>query len=52
MGDDIKGAVRELRSFCNELRPAILSRLGLRRALLENIDDFQQKNPHIRITAD
>jgi PAS domain S-box-containing protein len=52
MGDDIKGAIGELRDFCNELRPAILSRLGLRRALLENIEDFQQKNPHIRITAD
>lgn len=38
LGDDIQSAVAELRNFCNELRPPVLSRLGLIRALQENMD--------------
>jgi signal transduction histidine kinase len=44
MGVEIKNAIAELRGFCNELRPPVLSRLGLRRALLENIEEFHQRN--------
>ena len=29
MGDDIKNLIGELRSICNDLRPPVLSRLGL-----------------------
>ena len=52
MGDEIKGAISELRSVCNDLRPPELSRLGVRRALQENIKEFHQKHPSIRITTD
>lgn len=52
MGEEIKGAIAELRSVCNDLRPPELSRLGVRRAILENIQEFQQKHPYIKITTE
>jgi two-component system sensor histidine kinase DegS len=52
MGEEIKGAISELRSVCNDLRPPEFSRLGVRRAIQENIKEFQQKHPTIRITTD
>lgn len=52
MGDEIKGAIVELRSVCNDLRPPELSRLGVCRAIQENIKEFHQKHSSIRITTD
>lgn len=52
MGEEIKDAISELRSVCNDLRPPELSRLGVRRAIHENIQELQQKYPSIRITTD
>ncbi len=49
MGMDIKKAIAELRRVCNELRPPLLTRLGLRKALLENIEEFQERHPEIRV---
>jgi PAS domain S-box-containing protein len=52
MGDDIKNLIAELRSICNDLRPPVLSRLGLRRALQENAEELQAKYPLTRITLE
>ncbi len=52
MGEEIKGAIAELRSVCNDLRPPELSHRGVRRAIRENIQEFQQKHPSIRVTTD
>ena len=49
---DIKNAVTELREVCNELRPPVLARLGLRRALQEHIDGFKENYPEIRVKTE
>ncbi len=49
---DIKDAVTELREVCNELRPPVLSRLGLRRAMQEHMDTFERNHPTIRVVTD
>lgn len=52
MGVEIKGAIGELRSVCNDLRPPELTRLGVRRAIVENMQELQQKHPSIRMNID
>lgn len=52
MGVEIKGAIAELRSVCNDLRPPELTRLGVRRAIVENMQELQQKHPSIRMNID
>lgn len=47
--DDVKNLISELRNICNNLRPPMLSRLGLRRAIKENVAEIQSKNPKTRI---
>lgn len=52
LGDDVKNLITELRNICNNLRPPILSRLGLRRVITENVEELQAKNPQIKINLD
>jgi signal transduction histidine kinase len=52
MGGDIKKLAAELRGICNDLRPPVLTRFGLCRALQENVEDFQTKHPHLKITLE
>lgn len=52
LGDDIKNLISELRNICNNLRPPVLSRLGLRQAMTENVEELQAKNPQTRINLD
>ena len=49
MGDEISDLIVELRGICNNLRPPILKRFGLSKAISENIIDFQAKYPHTKI---
>jgi PAS domain S-box-containing protein len=44
IGVDIQNLTAELRGICNDLRPPVLSRFGLRRALLEHAAEFQKKH--------
>jgi PAS domain S-box-containing protein len=50
MAEDIKNLSAELRGICNDLRPPVLSRFGLRRALQENAAEFKLKHPQTNIT--
>jgi len=43
MADDIKSLIVELRGICNDLRPPVLAKLGLRRAIAENVVELQEK---------
>lgn len=52
MGDDIKDLIAELRDICNDLRPPVLSMLGLRRAIVENTETLQAKYPQTKIFLD
>jgi signal transduction histidine kinase len=52
MGADIKSLIAELRSICNDLRPPVLSRLGLRRAIEENIEGQRAKFPQTKINLE
>jgi PAS domain S-box-containing protein len=52
MGGDIKKLAAELRGICNDLRPPVLSRFGLRRAILENAAEFQTKQSQTKITLE
>jgi PAS domain S-box-containing protein len=52
LGDDVKHLIGELRSICNDLRPPVLSRLGLRRAIAENVEEHQAKYPHTKVTLE
>jgi PAS domain S-box-containing protein len=43
---------RELRMFCNELRPPTLAPFGLERAIRSHIDDFRERFPNIEVIAE
>jgi signal transduction histidine kinase len=47
--DEVKNLVIELRQVSNELRPPGLTRFGLSRALQSYTEEFQLKNPNIKI---
>lgn len=49
MGEEVSDLIVELRGICNNLRPPILKRFGLSKAISENIIDFQEKYPHTKI---
>ncbi|HZW05195.1 MAG TPA: PAS domain S-box protein, partial [Anaerolineaceae bacterium] len=48
----IQRQIRELRSFCSELRPPALAPFGLERAILSHADAFRTQHPHIRLDFD
>lgn len=52
MGDDIKSLIAELRNICNNLRPPLLAKLGLLRAIEENVEELQTKDPDMKINLD
>jgi signal transduction histidine kinase len=52
LGDDVKKLMAELRSICNDLRPPLLYKLGLRRAIAENVDELQAKYPRTKINLE
>jgi PAS domain S-box-containing protein len=47
--DSMKTAVRELRDTINELRPPLLIRFGLARAIRVHAEDFRDKQPEIKL---
>ena len=49
MSAEVKSLISELRGVCNELRPPILTRFGLKQAIEEHAADFQQKHPEIQL---
>lgn len=50
--ETIQRQIRELRSFCSELRPPTLAPFGLERAILSHADTFRSKYPHIHLDLD
>jgi signal transduction histidine kinase len=52
LGDDVKNLISELRGICNDLRPPLLSKLGLRRAIAENVEELQAKYPRTKINLE
>lgn len=52
MGADVRNLIKELRGICNDLRPPVLVRLGLRRALHENVVGLRERYPQTRITLE
>lgn len=44
--------IRELRTFCNELRPPALAPFGLERAIQSYMQTFRERNPGIRVHLD
>jgi two-component system sensor histidine kinase DegS len=49
MGEDIKALIAELRGICNDLRPPVLAKLGLHRAIAENVGELRDKYPNTNI---
>ncbi len=49
LGEDAKHLSQELRQVCNELRPPVLSRFGLLRAIQSHVEEFTNRHPHIRL---
>jgi PAS domain S-box-containing protein len=47
--DDVKNLIGELRGICNDLRPPVLTKLGLRRAIAENVEELQAKYPSTKV---
>lgn len=47
--DEVQKMVGGLRSMCNELRPPTLVQFGLMKAIRSHAEDFQQRQPNLKI---
>lgn len=50
MQEQVHGLIREMRAFCNELRPPALTPFGLERAIRSHADTFRSLHPEIDLS--